>query len=84
MSMASFGVSQQKGIVFFSKIIMTSGGCKRIIAAGELVTFYVKPGVKKRKKQDPPAGGSNAPVFINYIVFMSFLFDLSEVGFVLS
>ena len=46
MSMASFGVSQQKGIVFFSKIIMTSGGCKRIIAAGELVTFYVKPDVK--------------------------------------
>ena len=38
-------------------------------------------GCKKAQKQDPPAGGSNPPVFEKHCFNIFVLFDLSEVVF---
>ncbi|HPF01115.1 MAG TPA: hypothetical protein PKY63_10640, partial [Bacteroidales bacterium] len=41
-------------------------------------------GCKEAQKQDPPAGGSNPPVFEKHCFNIFVLFDLSEVVFCLS
>jgi hypothetical protein len=68
-----------KKTLFILKTILTSGGCQTIIASGYLVTFYVKPDVKKHKNRT--LTGSNPPVFKTHCFNIFVLFDLSEVVF---
>jgi hypothetical protein len=63
---------------------LTSGGCQTIIASGYLVTFYVKPGVKKHKNRIRQLADPIHLFLKNIVSIFSFLFDLSEVVFVLS
>ena len=73
-----------KKTLFIPKTILTSGGCQTIIASGYLVTFYVKPDVKKHKNRIRQLAGPIHLFLKNIVSIFSFYSTSPRSFFVLS